>query len=279
MSTVHRSSVAKEVENMLAESGRSLRRLLLFGGTSEGRELAVSLVRNGLTVRVCVATHAGADQLPIGMPGLEVMCGRLDVEAMTFVMRGAFGAVIDATHPYAVEVSANVRKAAAISGMPYVRIIRPSVDCSDCTVAGSTAEACSLVPDDDGNVLATTGNKEILDYTAIANYAQRVYARVLPDESSIRSCVAVGIPSDHVIGGQGPFSLEQNLETLRKFDIRHMITKESGVAGGLPEKLEAARECGVNVIVVKRPQDEDGILPDEMISILSKLAPRLPETR
>ncbi len=279
MSTVHRDGAEAEVEKMLADSGRSLRKLLLFGGTTEGRELAVKLVRSGLSVCVCVATHVGAEQLPIGMPGLEVTCGRLDVFAMSRLMKQGFGAVIDATHPYAVEVSANVRQAADIVRVPYVRIIRPSIDFSDCAVASSTAEACAMVPDDGGNVLATTGNKEIYCYTAIADFAKRVYARVLPDEVSVESVITTGIPEDHVIGAKGPFSLEQNVETMRKLGIRHMITKESGATGGFVEKLEAARQCGVDVIVVKRPQDEDGLLPEELVAILSRLAPKLPEKR
>ena len=194
-------------------------------------------------------------------------------------MQNKYGAVIDATHPYAVEVSTNVRFASKVADLPYVRIIRPSIDCSDCLMAHTTAEACSMVPDDDGNVLATTGNKEILDYTTISNFEKRVYARVLPDDASIKSCIAIGLDKDHIIGEKGPFGLEHNIETIRKFNIKHMITKESGVAGGFLEKLDAARQCGVNTIVVQRPQDEDGILPQELITILSNLVPKVSEER
>ncbi len=279
MSTMQRDGALEEVYNMLQNAKKPLRNLLLFGGTTEGRELAVALVRNGLNVRVCVATHVGANQLPIGMPGLEVTCGRLDADTMVKLMQNKYGAVIDATHPYAVEVSANVRLASKMANLSYVRIIRPSIDCSDCVMASTTAEACHKIPDDGKNVLATTGNKEILDYTSIQNFKQRVYARVLPDDASIKSCLAVGLPKNHIIGEKGPFSLEHNLETIKKFDIKHMITKESGAAGGFLEKLDAARQCGVNIIVVKRPQDEDGILPQDLISILSDLTPKISEER
>lgn len=272
MATVHRDEVTRQVSEMLHGVGFGNRRLLEFGGTTEGRELGVALAQGGWDVVVCVATKVGEEQLPTDIPTLHPHPGRLNPEKMQELMRTGFDIVIDATHPYATEVSANVRSSAEAVGLPYVRVIRPSIDYSDCPVAPSTAEACKMVPADGGNVLATTGNKEILAYQAIDGFAERVYARVLPDPDSVQSCIDAGLPADHVIGAQGPFTLEQNLQAIDDYGIEYMISKESGATGGFSEKLEAARERGITMIVVARPQDEDGVLPDELLSILSDIS-------
>ena len=110
-----------------------------------------------------------------------------------------------------------------------------------------------MVPE--GNVLAATGSKEIAAYTAIPGFAERVYARVLPLESSVAQCRAAGLPDSHILAARGPFTLEENLAVLRRYAIRSMVTKDGGAAGGFPEKLEAARQSGVEVLLVRRPEE------------------------
>ncbi|MGI6217744.1 MAG: precorrin-6A reductase [Coriobacteriales bacterium] len=262
-----RDAVARASE-MLNSNPMENRRILLFGGTSEGRELALSLVMRGWRVMVSVATEVGAEQLPAGLDGLKIHVGPMDHSEMTSLMSSWFDFVVDATHPYAVNISQHVRESASEVGLDYVRIIRPSIDFNDCVTASSVEEACWMVPSDGGNVLGTTGNRDITSYTVIEDYRNRVHVRVLPEQQSIDSCHAVGIDDDHIIAAKGPFSIEQNLEAIDSRNIRYMITKESGTAGGFPEKLEAARMRDVKVVVVSRPQDEDGVLPDELLNIL-----------
>lgn len=247
---------------------RGEERILLFGGTTEGRELAVELARRGWTVVVCVATQTGAEQLPSDDARLDVRTGRLGAEAMAALMDEGFYQVVDATHPYATAVSANVREAAGRAGIPYLRVLRPRIDYGDCPTAGSVEEACGMVSADGGNVLAATGNKEIAAYTVIEGYRERVFARVLPDPDSVESCREVGLPDDHIIAAQGPFSVQENREIIDGHAIRFMITKESGALGGFPEKLQAARETGCTLIIVRRPVDEDGVMPEEVPALL-----------
>jgi len=246
--------------------------MLLFGGTTEGRELASALTARGYPVTVCVATQTGAEQLPSDDPLMDVRIGRLDEAAMETLMGAGFARIVDATHPYATAVSANVRRAAFQANVPYTRIIRPRIDFGDCRTAESVEDACASVGSDGGTVLAATGNKEIWAYRVIPGFPERVFARVLPDEDSVESCRAAGLPDDHIITGQGPFSAEDNRALIEKHGIGIMITKESGAAGGFPEKLAAARDCGCAVIVVTRPQDEDGLLPDEFLASLEGTA-------
>lgn len=229
-----------------------MKRLLLFGGTTEGRELAQTAAELGWDVTVSVATDYGAAFVPEA-PGITVHTGRLDEEAMAALMTQGFALAVDATHPYAAAVSANIRQAAKEAELPLLRLLRPESDHPDCRYADSVAEACTLVGP--GNVLAATGSKEIAAYRVIPDYQSRVYARVLPLESSVADCRRAGLPEDHILAARGPFSLEENLAAMERYHIATLITKDGGAAGGFPEKLEAARRLGVQVILVRRPAD------------------------
>jgi len=83
---------------------------------------------------------------------------------------------------------------------------------------------------------------------------ERVAVRVLPSTSSIEKCLQLGVPASHIIAMQGRFSAEMNLAILQEYRAGAVITKESGETGGLPEKVEAASELGIPVILVERPE-------------------------
>lgn len=246
-----------------------MRPVLIFGGTADGRLLAEAALEAHRPVTICVATDVGASFLPVGAPGLTISQGRLDVPEMEALMGGEdFAFVLDATHPYAVFVSQNLRLAAQNMGLPYHRLLREEGDYEGCLVAASVPEACSMVLP--GNVLAATGSKEIAAYTAISDYQNRVYARVLPAPASVEACRAIGLTDHHILAATGPFSVDENMETLRRLDIKTMITKDGGARGGFREKLEAARICGVRVIVVGRPTEPEGLRFDAVLSLLKE---------
>lgn len=246
--------------------------VLIFGGTAEGRLLAEAALEAGRPVIICVATDVGASFLPAGAPGLTISQGRLDVPEMEALMEGAdFAFVLDATHPYAVVVSQNLRLAAQNRALAYYRLLRETGDYEGCLVAPSVAEACRLVLP--GNVLAATGSKEIAAYTVISDFQSRVYARVLPAPASVESCLAAGLPQDHILAATGPFSVDENVETLHRLAIKTLITKDGGVRGGFGEKLEAARLCGVRLIVVGRPAEPEGLGFDAALTMLKEEAP------
>ncbi len=228
-----------------------MKKLLLFGGTTEGRQLALDATAMGFSVTVCVATEYGKDCLP--PDGLAVHMGRLTTEEMVALMAQDFHLVLDATHPYATVVSRNIKSACGLAQLPYLRFLRPECEHPGCIYAESVANACQMVPE--GNVLLATGSKEVSCATAISDYKNRVFARVLPVESSLEACHSIGLDDFHILAGKGPFSTESNVETMKTHKICSMITKDSGPSGGFPEKLEAAKQCHVQVIVVRRPKD------------------------
>ncbi len=226
-------------------------RVLIFGGTTEGRELSRALARRGAAVTVSVATAYGAEEQG-DFPGVRVLTGRKSAEEMEALMADA-ELCVDATHPYAAEVSANIRAAAARTGTPCKRLLRPESETEGLLAAEDAAAAAALLADTEGNVLLTTGSKELAAYAALG--PERLFPRVLPARESIEACEAAGIPRRNIIAMQGPFSQELNEAILRQYRIAWMVSKDGGAAGGFPEKAAAARALGVRLIVLRRPED------------------------
>lgn len=253
-------------------------KVLLFAGTTEGNLMARFLAQEGADVCACVATEYGREALK-EEPNLVVQYGRLECAEMELKMR-EYDCVVDATHPYAEEVTANIRAACRESGKEYIRVIRKQLPADHCVFAGSAAEAAIYLKGTQGNVLLTTGSKDLDAYDGLQ--ADRLYPRVLPTEESITHCRELGIPSKNIICMQGPFSAELNLAMLRQTDAEYIVTKDSGKEGGFAEKLQAARMAGVTAVVIARPSGEQGIslkaakkLLGERISGPNALIPKL----
>ena len=97
----------------------------------------------------------------------------------------------------------------------------------------------------------TTGSKELAVYCASGRLKDRLHVRILPGRESLELCMEQGIKGRQILALQGPFSTEMNAAILRQYDIRHMVTKNSGRAGGCQEKLEAAKMLGIPVYVIE----------------------------
>lgn len=239
-------------------------RLLIFGGTSEGAELARRLPSADCAVTVCVATDYGAQMLE-GLP-VTVRTGRLNAAEMETLMAG-FDAVLDATHPYAVEVSKNIRTAAARRGLPCTRLLRSDEGgAGDWTEVPDAAAAVEVLQKLPGNVLLTTGSKDLDVFSTLPDFRDRVWARILPSRASLDRALELGWPERHLIAMHGPFSEELNLALLRQFDIRVLVTKRSGRAGGFAEKVRAARRAGTALVVLARPEEREGETLKEILA-------------
>ena len=240
-------------------------KLVIFAGTSEGRTLCTRLSQAGMQATVCVATEYGKEVLP-PMPGITVHTGRMTAEEMADFLRET-QLVVDATHPYAVEVSKNIRQACETVNCRYIRLLRPKTQAEHVVHVASAAEAAAYLAHTEGNVLLTVGSKELHCFTAVPDYAERLWPRVLPAAASMEICQKLGFPAAHTILMQGPFSEELNIALLHTCGAKWLVTKDTGVAGGLPEKLAAAKRCGCQVILIDRPR-EDGMTPEEVHRLL-----------
>ncbi len=248
-----------------------MRPVIVFAGTTEGRMLSEYLSGRQVQVTVCVATEYGETLLK-ETPWLRVHGGRMNREQIKDYIREQKAAlVVDATHPYAAEVSENVYKACADASAEYIRLIRESGQTSaeDAVSVSSVDEAVDYLKQTSGNILVTTGSKELKKYTRIPDYGKRVFARVLSTGEVAQACGKLGFCGRNLICMQGPFSEELNTAMLRQFDCQYLVTKETGKAGGFEEKIRAAKNAGAKVILVGRPKEQKGYSYQEVLRILN----------
>ena len=256
-----------------------LRPVLLFGGTTEGRELAALLAGRRQRTILCVATDYGREVLEpelLANPCLDVRIGRMDAEEMRrLILEEEPGLVVDATHPYADQVTRNVREACEKTGRECLRCLRPRSGAetpgdmgkrsgAEIPVGGvvrvpSVQAAVEWLAARDGNILVTTGSKELAAFSQLPDFATRVYARVLPTLPSLSACLDQGLSGRHIIAMQGPFSEETNRSQLAEFNCRFLVTKDTGDNGGFREKVRAAGEAGAVALVIDRPETERGL--------------------
>ena len=235
--------------------------LVIFAGTTEGRVLAEELVGEDVSVTVCVATEYGKELLPKSS-NIHVTDRRMDQQDMEAMLREEKPKlVLDATHPYAREVTENIRHACENTYMDYLRILRSSELDGDEPVlhVSSPEEAAAYLDKRKGNVFLGTGIKEVPAFLNMEDALERLYVRTLPSVDAVTKCEGYGIRGSHLICMQGPFSKELNEALFRKLNISFLVTKDSGSAGGFQEKLEAAKAAGVSVVVIGRPMQESGI--------------------
>jgi precorrin-6Y C5,15-methyltransferase (decarboxylating) len=232
--------------------------VLIYAGTTEGRQLAERLSNAGIHCDVRVATEYGS----LVMPKLEhatVTVGRLNTEQMRALAQQGYTAIVDATHPFATEVSENIRASVAGLEVPVFRLLRQTKvdgEAGEEVRFFADAQACvQELLETEGNILLTTGSKDLAAYCQSENLRGRLFVRVLPGEESLAACHAQGISGKQIIAMQGPFSEEMNLALIHQFDIRHLVTKESGQSGGVPQKLEAAQKAGIAAYVIRNPEN------------------------
>ena len=246
-------------------------KVLIFAGTSEGITICNLLAKNNIHTYVCVATEYGSCSYEKS-EYLSVHAKRLNPEEMSDLIRELQPEVVlDATHPYAAEVTKNIRAACEETGYEYQRVLRENGAYSqEAVYVDSTEDAVRYLAGTQGNVLLTTGSKELAKYTELPEYQERLYARVLSLPSVMNDCSTYGITGKHLIGMQGPFSKEMNTAMLRQFDCKYLVTKDTGKAGGFQEKLDAACECGVIPVIIGRPLAETGLSVAETKQMLAQ---------
>lgn len=249
-------------------------KVLIFAGTTEGIILCNLLAKNRISTYVCVATEYGSHSFEKS-EYLSVHANRLTTTEMEELFQKIHPEIVlDATHPYAAEVTKNIQNACEKTGFWYQRVLR-SKDYDgekneNIHYVESTEEAISYLENTKGNILLTTGSKELAKYTTLSDYENRLYARVLSLPSVLETCSTYGIVGKHLIGMQGPFSKELNEAMLRQYDCKYLVTKDTGKAGGFQEKIEAALACGVIPVVIGRPLQETGMNILEAKQMLSK---------
>ncbi len=247
--------------------------VIIFGGTTEGRRLAEFCGEHKIQTVVCVVSEYGEMLVPES-PSVRVIRKALDQDEMEALFEEEKPAlVLDATHPYARVVTENVTQVCQKMGIKRYRVLRkPELELEknvDSVVnVESVDEAVEWLKNHEGTALITTGSKELVKYTAIPDYKDRIFARILPDSQALLNSETLGFPRNHMIAMQGPFSLEMNIATMHMTGAKYLVTKESGHAGGFLDKIHAAEAVGATALVIGRPLKETGITLEEACQYL-----------
>ncbi len=244
--------------DITSDSIVSDRLVLLIGGAAESGPIAEALAANGFRVLVSTATDTPLE-LPLGRR-VHRRTGKLDVNGIAELITDLnVHALVDASHPYAVEISRACQSACDLTKIPYFQWTRPAY------LKNRSTESKIIFAVDHQNaaekafsfgkpVLLTIGSRNLSPYISVSRLSGNwPIVRVLDCPESSDTCKSLWIPEERVILGRGPFTTSDNVALIKRFNIGVIVTKDGGIAGGVPEKMEAARETGCLVIVIKRP--------------------------
>jgi|HubBroStandDraft_6_1064221.scaffolds.fasta_scaffold02014_6 precorrin-3B C17-methyltransferase len=229
----------------------------VFSGTGDGNALAAELSRLGYRLIVSTASDYGAELASVALPGVEVRSGRQGVAARrSQLQQSGAVAVIDATHPFATEISSQLTQLSAELNVPYIRYERPAVALPNFAQEAPDMPAAARMAIELGRrIFVATGIKDLGAFVTQSEAEHREwFLRITPDSGSLELALKAGLPRSHICAMQGPFSTDFNLALWSAWRVDCVVTKDSGEAGGFHSKAEAADKLGIPFIVVRRPQ-------------------------
>ncbi|MFX3623848.1 MAG: precorrin-6A reductase [Ectobacillus sp.] len=248
--------------------------ILALAGTSDARALALEMKRAGYSLLTTVVTkNAAAD---MRKAGIDVQAGRLtDIEMVSLIQEKEIRAIVDASHPFAEEASKNAIRAAKLANIPYIRYEREpqTFQYEKLTVVESYEEAADAAATKQGVVMLTTGSKTLHIFTKklLGLPDVRLIARMLPRVDNMEKCEQLGLPQRNIIAIQGPFTKEFDQALYKQYGVTVMITKESGKVGSVDEKVKAAKELGIEIIMIGRPKIEYGTVYSHFSDVIQAL--------
>ncbi|WDZ94392.1 precorrin-3B C(17)-methyltransferase [Herbaspirillum sp. WKF16] len=229
----------------------------VFSGTGDGNALAAELAAAGQRVVISAATGYGGELARRDCPGAFVWAGRQGVEARRQALRAAGARVlVDATHPFATQMSQQLIELSQELGIPYLRYERSSeLAADDAGACADMEEAARRAIAAGKRIFLATGSKDLAGFLQAPGAGQRQwFARVTADPDFVRRALELGVPHANLCAMQGPFSQAFNEALWRDWGIDCVVTKDSGEAGGYRAKADAARALGIPLLTVRRPQ-------------------------
>lgn len=231
---------------MIDSHGSAMRRVLLLGGTTEASQLAQALATAGVPA---VFSYAGRTHAPVAQPlptrvggfgGVAGLCDCLQAEAVTHV--------IDATHPFAAQMSRHAVQACAEMALPLLALERPAWQAQAGDKWQHTADmagALAALPERAARVFLAIGRQHVAPFL---EETQHWYLLRLVDPG-------LTLPEGRgaVVIDRGPFTLDHDLALMKRHRITHLVAKNAG-GQGARAKLDAARQLGCTVILIDRPQ-------------------------
>ncbi len=229
-----------------------------MGGTSESAQLATAIAQAKLACTISVTTVAATALYPAA-PELQVVVRTFNFDQLLqFLQADRIVKILDASHPYAVEISQLAIAAARQLQIPYLRFERPvgSSPRYSCCPTISLDSLDALFTGDylqNQRVLLTIGYKFLAQFAAWQNRAT-LFARILPSSAALEAALAAGFQSKRLFAIRPPVPLELERALWQHWQISLAVTKASGQPGGEDTKRTVAAELGVPLIVITRPR-------------------------
>lgn len=222
----------------------------VIAGTKDAREIIKLLLKKKYTITATTTTDYGKSLIETD-PNLKIISKSLDKKDMNdFIKKNSIKIIIDASHPFATEVSKNAIYASNDNKINYIRYERKKTDYSNALKFKNFNEAAEYLSKKNGNILLTIGVKNLKYFKNIDK--KRIFIRILPIQESILSCKKLGFLPEQMIYAKGPFSYKFNKSIMEKFNIEYLVTKDSGIEGGILEKINAAEKLNVETIMIDR---------------------------
>ena len=239
--------------------------VIIFGGTTESRQLAKTLAEHGNRVTLFVATDYAEKLYPANVE-YAITVRRLDeTEMIRYLLENKCDVVVDATHPYAEAATRNIDKACRATNTKHLRLARAkSRNYKDVSYVATVADAVKSLRNEKGNIFLAIGSKELQTFTELENFESRCYIRILPMIQSLQKAIDLGFRNSNIICMHGPFDEKTNRAMFEATGTKIIVTKDSGDIGGFDAKISAAAKCGCKVFVIDRPAEETGLTFDEV---------------
>lgn len=239
----------------------------MLGGTSEANLAARHLELQGYRVVMSVATPLGAELAA----GAEKEVGPRDASGLAASAAGAgAAAIVDCTHPFAIEASRAARSAAGSIGVPYLRFTRADEPLEGAHIirVDGWQRAVAYLEGSRKRALLAIGVRNLhLFSQAGLDFA----VRILPQPESLGRCRELGIAADDIIAAQPPHDLAFNRCCIRRARASVLVSKDSGREGGLPEKARAAAAEGIELLLISKPGEPDAFTdPRELLAALRR---------
>ena len=227
--------------------------ILILGGTSDSLKICSKLNELKKEYILSVTTNYGLEIANTYTDNIVV--DKMSYEKMNeFIDKKQINFIIDATHPYAVEVSKNAIRCSKNKIIKYIRYERKSlledVDYDKAYIVDSLDRACEYANNVGTNIFVSTGSKNLS--TIVDKVDKNLIVRVLPTSEVLLSCEKLGLNADNIIAMKGPFNKEINQEFYKHYNIDLVLTKESGVEGGFLEKVESCKELDIPIVIISR---------------------------
>ncbi|MBR8833653.1 MAG: cobalt-precorrin-6A reductase [Stigonema ocellatum SAG 48.90 = DSM 106950] len=222
-------------------------RVLILGGTGDAAALAAKASTiKGIEVITSLAGRTRQPSVPIGHVRIGGFGGEAGLAEYQRDMQIDF--LIDATHPFATQISFNAAAAAAEVGVQRLMLVRPvwqKVRGDRWLEVDSVEAAAASLPNQAKRVFLTVGRQQLASFAHLDDiwFLMRLIDSPAPDAL---------IPKGMLLCDRGPFALEHEREILLQHEIDTIVSKNSG-GDATYAKIIAARELGVKIVMVKRP--------------------------